>query len=186
MMYAQRAESHLRKHHIDLAQRDCDEAAKIAEDGVNFCCRAIIYIAMGAYGRAIAELDAAIRLFPKDIMALSARGGAFLAKNDLAHAMADLDKAIEIDPDFANALWLRGVVHEQVRQHERAVADFERAIATYDRLLKLYSTPLLRADLLAERATAYNAKGDGRLAGCSALAAIRDALAAPAPERTAA
>src|SRR5215468_10303010 len=108
MMYAQRAESHLRKHHIDLAQRDCDEAAKIAEDADNFRCRAVIYLAMGAYGRAIAELDSAIRLFPKGIMALFARGGAFLANNDLARAMADLDYAIEIVPDFAGALLLRG------------------------------------------------------------------------------
>jgi hypothetical protein len=51
--YLQRAESHLRKRHIDLAQRDCDAAAKIAEDGDNFRCRASIHIALGAYGRAI-------------------------------------------------------------------------------------------------------------------------------------
>ena len=57
IMYVQRAASHLNKHHIDLALRDCDEAAKIAEDSDNFQCRARIYTAIGAYGRAIAELD---------------------------------------------------------------------------------------------------------------------------------
>jgi hypothetical protein len=55
MMYVQRTASHLNKHHIDLALRDCDEAAKIAEDSDNFHCRARIYVAMGAYGRAITE-----------------------------------------------------------------------------------------------------------------------------------
>ena len=160
MMYLQRSASHLNKHHIDLALRDCDEAAKIGEDSDNFRCRARIYVAMGALGRAITEWDEAVRVFPKDMIALSGRGGSFLARNGLAHAMADLDKAIEIDPEFANALWLRGAVHDKMRQHDRAVADFDRAIAIYDKLLKLYSVPLLRADLLAERANAYNAKGE--------------------------
>jgi hypothetical protein len=96
MLYVQRAASHLNKHHIDLALRDCDEAAKIAEDSDNFHCSARIYLAMGAYGRAITEWDEAVRIFPKDVIALSGRGGSFLARNDLAHAMADLDKAIEI------------------------------------------------------------------------------------------
>jgi tetratricopeptide (TPR) repeat protein len=94
------------------------------------------------------------------MIALSGRGGSFLARNDLAHAMADLDKAIEIDPEFANAFRLRGAVHDDMRQHDRAVADFDRVIAIYDKLLNLYSVPLFRADLLAERANAYNAKGD--------------------------
>jgi tetratricopeptide (TPR) repeat protein len=160
IMYVQRAASHLNKHHIDLALRDCDEAAKIAEDSDNFRCRARIYATMGALGRAITEWDEAVRVFPKDIIALSGRGGSFLARNDLAHAMADLEKAVEIDPEFANALWLRGAVHDKMRQHDRAVADFDRAIAIYDKLLKLYSVPLLRADMLAERANAYNAKGE--------------------------
>src|SRR5260221_10894593 len=53
MMYVQRAAAHLNKHHIDLALRDCDEAAKIGEDSDNFRCRARIYVAMGAFGRAI-------------------------------------------------------------------------------------------------------------------------------------
>src|SRR5262249_32119173 len=97
-MYVQRAASHLNKHQIDLGLRDCDEAAKIAEDSDNFRCRARMYLAMGAHGRAITEWDEAIRVFPKDMIALSGRGGSFLAGNDFAHAMADLDKAIEIDP----------------------------------------------------------------------------------------
>jgi len=159
-MYAQRAASHLNTHHIDLALRDCDEAAKISEDSDNFRCRARIYAAMGAHGRAIIEWNEAVRVFPKDMIALFGRGGSFLARNDLAHAMADLDKAIEIDPEFANALRLRGAVHDKMREHDRAVADFDRAIAIYDKLLKLYSVPLLRSDLLAERANAYNAKGE--------------------------
>ena len=160
MMYLQRAASHVRNHRIDLAQRDCDEAAKISEDSDSFRCRASIYIAMGAHGRAITEWDEAVRVFPKDMIALSGRGGSFLARNDLTHAMADLNKAIDIDPEFANALRLRGAVHEKMGQHDRAMADFDRAIAIYDKLLKLYSVPLVRADLLAARATAYNAKGE--------------------------
>jgi tetratricopeptide (TPR) repeat protein len=161
-MYVQRAASHLNEHHIDLALRDCDEAAKIGEDGDNFRCRASIYFVMRAYGRAITEFDEAVRVFPKDMIALSRRGASFLATNDLPHAMADLNKAIEIDPEFANVFRLRGAVYEKMRQHDLAVADFDRAIAIYDKLLKLYSVPLLRADLLAERANAYETKGDRR------------------------
>jgi len=160
MMYLQRAASHLRKYQIDLAQRDCDAAAKIAEDSDTSRCRASVYVAMGAHGRVITELDEAVRIFPKDVIALSARGAAFLARNDLVHAMADLDKAIDIAPEFANALRLRGAVYEKMSQHDRAVADFDRAIAIYDKRLKLYSVPLLRANVLAARANAYNAKGE--------------------------
>src|SRR5260221_14275760 len=111
MMYVQRAAAHLNKHHIDLALRDCDEAAKIGEDSDNFRCRARIYVAMGALGRAITEWDEAVRVFPNDMIALSGRGGSFLSRNGLTDAMADLAKAIVFDPEFGNALCLRVSFH---------------------------------------------------------------------------
>src|SRR6266550_2701637 len=159
-MYGRRADAHLNKYHVDLAKRDCDAILKVAEDSDGFRCRARIYVATGEYGRAIAELDEAIRSFPKDILALWMRAISHVGRNDLDRALADLGQAIEIDPDFASAFWLRGTIFETMQHHDRAVADLDRAIAIYNDLLKLYSTPVFRADLLAQRGNVYNAKGD--------------------------
>jgi tetratricopeptide (TPR) repeat protein len=159
-MYAQRADAHLNKYHLDLAKRDCDTALKVAEDSDGFRCRARIYAAMGDFGRAVAELDEAIHSFPKDIIALSMRAAYYVAKKNFDRALADLDQATEIDPDYAVAILLRGEIFETMRQQDRAVANFERAIAIYNDLLKLYSAPVNRADLLAQRGNVYIAKGD--------------------------
>jgi Tfp pilus assembly protein PilF len=159
-MYKQRADGHLNKNDLDHAKRDCDAALKLAEDSDGFRCRAVIYAAMGDFGRAVAELDEAIRSVPKDIIALSTRAAFYVARNDFDRALADLDQAVEIDPDFALAILLRGAIFEIMQQHDRAVANFDRAIAVCDNLLKLYSAPVDRADVLVQRANAYNAKGD--------------------------
>jgi tetratricopeptide (TPR) repeat protein len=160
LMYERRAEAHLKKYHLDDAMRDCDAALKVAEDSNGFRCRAAIYGAMGDFGRAVAELDEAIRSFPKDIIALSKRAAFYGARTDFDRARADLDQAIEIDPDFPLAILLRGAIFEIMQQHDRAVANFDRAIAIYNDLLKLYSAPVLRVELLTQRGDAYNVKGD--------------------------
>jgi tetratricopeptide (TPR) repeat protein len=159
-LYERRANAHLNKYQVDLAKRDCDAALKVFEDSDGFRCRARIFSATGDHSRAIAELDEAIRSFPKDTLALWMRAISHVAWNDFGRALADLDQAIEIDPNFANAVWLRGTIFEKMQQHDRAVADFDRAIAIYNDLLKLYSTPTFRADVLAQRGNVYNAKGD--------------------------
>jgi tetratricopeptide (TPR) repeat protein len=160
LMYERRAEAHLKKYHLDDAMRDCDAALKVAEDSNGFRCRAAIYGAMGDFGRAVAELDEAIRSFPKDIIALSKRAAFYGARTDFDRARADLDQAIEIDPDFPLAILLRGAIFESMQQHDRGVANLDRAIAIYNDLLKLYSAPVIRVDLLTQRGNAYYAKGD--------------------------
>ena len=57
----------------------------------------------GDYGRAIADLDEAIRLGAKDATAYNNRGKAYKAKNDLDYAIADFDQALKVNPLFADA-----------------------------------------------------------------------------------
>jgi lipoprotein NlpI len=77
--------------------------------------------------RAIADLDQAIRLDPKDAGAYGNRGDAWRAKGDLDRAIADYDEAIRINPK--NAFWYfnRGVGNLYAGALPKALADLNQA-----------------------------------------------------------
>lgn len=53
-------------------------------------------------GKAIPELQQAVRANPKDSEALGALGGAYSQKGDRANAVANLEKALALDPHSSN------------------------------------------------------------------------------------
>src|SRR5262249_38133045 len=65
--------------------------------------RGAAYIGKGEYDLAIADLEKAIGIDPKDAAAYSNRGLALSGKGEYELAIADFDKALTIAPDFAPA-----------------------------------------------------------------------------------
>jgi tetratricopeptide (TPR) repeat protein len=55
----------------------------------------------GAYDRAIADYNAAIRLDPKSALAFIGRGDAYTSKGDHDRAVADYNEAVRLDPTRA-------------------------------------------------------------------------------------
>lgn len=59
----------------------------------------------------------------------SDRCKSYLAEHKFDRALQDCDEAIWLDANYLAAYQIRGLVHEQVSRHRRAVADFAQVIA---------------------------------------------------------
>lgn len=76
-----------------LARGDTAENTAIA-----FHNRALAYVALGDFARAMSDLDQAIELNPRYAPALRDRGGGHALQGDYSRAIADLDQAFRLDP----------------------------------------------------------------------------------------
>ena len=80
------------------------------------------------YQGAIADLNKAIELNPKDARAYYNRG---VVKDELKQykeAIADYTEAIKLNPKYSYAYNNRGVVKGKLKQHKEAIADFDKDI----------------------------------------------------------
>ena len=82
----------------------------------------------GAYDKAIASFNEAIRLDPTSTLGFRSRGAAYANKHDYDRAIADFNEAIRLDPKSALALSDRGVAYANKDDYDRAIADFNQAI----------------------------------------------------------
>ncbi|WP_190112216.1 tetratricopeptide repeat protein [Streptomyces cinnamoneus] len=78
---------------------------------------------------AVAELDRALAIDPRNASALAHRGEAHRQAGRLDQAVADLTAALDLDHDDAAwALGSRGDAHRQAGRIDRAIADFDAAL----------------------------------------------------------
>jgi tetratricopeptide (TPR) repeat protein len=123
--------------------------------------RANAFAHKGEYDRAIADLNEAIRLDPKNAHAFSNRGIAWRHKGDFERAVADYDEAIRLDPRepdyWNNRCWARATANRDLQQ---ALADCNEALRlkpdeanTMDSRAFVY----LRLDRLDEAIADYDA-----------------------------
>ncbi len=89
--------------------------------------------------RAVEGFDAALRIDPEDVLALSGRGRAWQVQGDHAKALRDLDEAVRLKPDDAEALGRRATARHHLGDFAGAVADFDRAITAAPRVAWLYN-----------------------------------------------
>jgi tetratricopeptide (TPR) repeat protein len=117
--------------------------------------RGLAELEIGEYDRAIADLDASIRLDPTSASTFNNRGSAWYAKGDPDRAIADFDKAIQLDPAYAFAYNNRGEVWRDKGDFNRAIADYGKAISLDPGYTAAYTN----------RALAYERIGDLPRAG---------------------
>jgi Tfp pilus assembly protein PilF len=143
--YLSRGVEQRSKEDYDAALADFAEALKIDKKYSDaYFNRCSIYDYKKQYDAAITECSQAIKLGPsadatvaganeklgKDKVIsdyYTARGHAYLKKDDFVHAFADLENALRLNPDNGRALRTRGEVYEAKGDTARAQADYAAA-----------------------------------------------------------
>ena len=117
-------------------------------------------------GRAIADLDAAIRLDPEYAFAYGGRGFAYIDTGEYRRAIADFTEAIRLNPNYAQFYHSRGLAWSFTGDHDRAIVDISEALRI-DPSNALY---------LRSRALSHAAKSDFDRATSDLQAAISRGL----------
>ena len=151
--FYKRGNAYGRKGAYDRAIADYTNAIRIdPEHAGSYVNRATYYDQKGEYDRAIADYTKALEIRPDDVVVHLKRGLVFQAKGDNESALADFGKSIKhASAGFSYAYVLRGLLHVDMDQFDRAIADYDRAIEIEPDLAAFYQS----------RAEAY-AKNDER------------------------
>lgn len=145
LAYYRRAKSYARDHDFDRAIAYYDTALMLFAHplaGEVYVDRGIAYYWKGLLGRAIADFDTALAIYPEEPRALANRGAAYLELNQPSRALTDLTAALRIEPGIT---WAR---HRRARAWA-ALDSFPRAIADLDTVLVVWTN---RPEIAAERA----------------------------------
>jgi tetratricopeptide (TPR) repeat protein len=67
-----------------------------------------------------------LQINPRNPIALSARGLAWMRKKDFSRALADLDRSLKLDASNIESYYLRAGIHEGQGNRERAIADLRK------------------------------------------------------------
>jgi tetratricopeptide (TPR) repeat protein len=117
----------------------------------------------GAYDRAIATFNEAIRIDATSAVAFNNRGAAYAKKGDNDRAIADYTEAVRLDPRSAFAFYNRGLAYAKKGDGNRAIADYTEAIRLDPR----------SASTFYDRGLAYQKRGDNDRAIADYTEAIR-------------
>lgn len=90
--------------------------------------RGYAYMALGAYGSAVADFDVALGLDPRLAEAYLGRGEAHFHLKEWQAAQADFTQALALNPDLAGAYAWSGHLLSQQGQHEAAVGALRKAV----------------------------------------------------------
>lgn len=91
-----------------------------------------VYAIQFQYGRAITEIDQAIRLNPSDAEAHGDRGLILLYRGELKDSATALETAFLFDPNLGpDYFYARGLAYYSMRRHDDAVRVLERGAARY-------------------------------------------------------
>ena len=82
----------------------------------------------GAHAEALADLDKAIEIDPKNSAAFAARGIIHLRKGALSQAAENYNKAIRLDPSDFDSRYRRGFIFYKLKAYDLASEDFDDAI----------------------------------------------------------
>jgi tetratricopeptide (TPR) repeat protein len=101
--YVARGHAYAYKKDFPDAFADQEKAIRMEPTEVTYTGRAMDLIEAGAYERAIADLNEALRIKGKYFYGLLARGDAYLKMHEFAKSEADYQAALELRPDDQSA-----------------------------------------------------------------------------------
>jgi len=104
---------------------------KIAKDPKNpalYLQRAHALDSSKSYLKALADVNALLKLDEKNIEAYYLRGMLKMKLDDASGAVNDFNKIILLDPKNANAYYQRGIIRLEVRDKSGACSEFKKAL----------------------------------------------------------
>jgi Tfp pilus assembly protein PilF len=163
--YSYRAVALSKKGELDAAIEDESRAIKVAPNrGISYSNRAFYWEQKRDFGRAIADVEYAIRIDPKNAGAYYVvRGATLREKGELDGAIADFDKSVSLEPRIANSYVNRGLAW-------RAKGDLERALADYNQSIQINPK---RSVPYVGRGLVYEERGDVERARADFAMAIK-------------
>jgi tetratricopeptide (TPR) repeat protein len=143
-----------------------DEAVKLAQDD-QAKAEALVARAAAAASpeQRLADLNEALKLVPKDIEIIRARGMFHFERNNAEAAAADFKTLVELDGKNPESHQMLGVAQLLLNKHDDAIATFGRAI-------ELSKDSPAVAEYYVNRARAYAVKGEVEKALADTDAAI--------------
>lgn len=93
-----------------------------------FSVRGALLLEEKKYAAALDDLEAAVKIDPKDPVTLTNRAQAYRAFNRTQESLADLDRAVELEPDMVAARFNRGAIQYTRGKYQAALADFDQCI----------------------------------------------------------
>jgi Flp pilus assembly protein TadD len=102
---------------------------RYADDANGYQFRALLHADLRNYDRAIADIDAKIRLGKRDADNYMLRASFSKSKGDLAQAIADYDLVIKLAPRNTSAYEARAGAHEAAGDLKSALADYRKSMA---------------------------------------------------------
>jgi tetratricopeptide (TPR) repeat protein len=88
------------------------------------------------FNKALVELNEALRLNPKDAVALASRARLFLQMGRNREAILDASASIQLVPNNAGAYGTRGLAYDRLGQFAAAIADYTASIRLHPTALK--------------------------------------------------
>ena len=118
---------------------------------VLFVNRGVLRIRQERFDDAIADLNVAIKLKPKEYQAYVNLANAYLRLNKLDLALEQLNTAIDLDPAQAHLYRLRARLRLERKEPASALADFDRAIDRENPINPFYADDLVERGRLLLR-----------------------------------
>nr|VFJ62465.1 MAG: Tetratricopeptide repeat-containing protein [Candidatus Kentron sp. FW] len=81
-----------------------------------------------AYEKALSHYDRILEQSPDHLFALRGRARTLLMLGDHRRALPIFDDTIARAPEFANTWANRGILHDRMGQHQKALSDYEQAL----------------------------------------------------------
>ena len=91
----------------DKAVEDMSEAIRLAPSAMSYLDRGVAQSRRKDYSAALADIEIAISLEPKNAYAVRCRGVFWCRQSEYDKAIIDFDKAIRLDPKYADAFACR-------------------------------------------------------------------------------
>jgi tetratricopeptide (TPR) repeat protein len=109
----------------------------------------------GQFEGALQDENAALRLDPNSVDALTVRGTIFVIKQQPDAAIHDLDSVLRREPHRADALAARGAAHGQKQEYEAALRDFDEVLQLDPRGFGVYHERAMIYRLLGRHDLAF-------------------------------